>query len=93
MASRKRKTLARYSGYLLLALLYLGWFHYGFDPVVLGILSTLLVFYGLFQAPVPCCAVGREGLCRNNARGLLRGCWIRQHRWQNARGCGSSAVR
>lgn len=40
----------------------------------------------LFQAPVPCCAKTREyDYCRNNAAGLLRGCHLRAHRWQNLR--------
>jgi len=85
MFKRTKKVLARYWGYLLLVVLYLGWFEFGFDPWMLAALSGLVVLYGLFRAPVPCCAPGREGLCRNNAKGLLRGCWIRQHRWQNAK--------
>ena len=32
---------------------------------------------------MPCAASGREGPCRNNAKGLLRGCWVQQHKWQN----------
>jgi hypothetical protein len=83
---RKKKTpLAKYWGYLLLVALYMGWFYYGFDPVFLAVLSGLVVFYGLFQAPVPCSARNRDGtFCRENASGLLRGCWRVQHKWQNA---------
>lgn len=83
---RKEKTpLARYWGYLLVVVLYLGWFYYGFEPLVMGVLSSLVVFYSLFQAPVPCSARNRDGtFCRDNARGLLRGCWRTQHKWQNA---------
>lgn len=66
-------------------MLYLGWFEFGFNQWILAALSGLVVLYGLFRAPVPCCASGREGPCRNNAKGLLRGCWIQQHRWQNAK--------
>jgi hypothetical protein len=35
---------------------------------------------------VPCCAENRDGtFCRNNASGLLGGCQIIQHRWQNVK--------
>lgn len=40
----------------------------------------------LFLAPMPCSARNRDGtLCRHNASGLLRGCWLEQHKWQNAK--------
>jgi hypothetical protein len=87
MAARKKKktALAKYWGYLLLVALYFGWFYYGFDPLALGVLSSLVVFYSLFLAPVPCSARNRDGtFCRNNADGLLRGCYRQQHKWQNA---------
>jgi hypothetical protein len=49
-------------------------------------LSTLAAIFFLFQAKVPCCAENRVGtFCRNNAWGLLGGCRIVQHRWQNVK--------
>ena len=85
MATKQKTPLRRYWGYLLLVPLYLGWFYYGLDPLAIAILSTLAVLYGLFQAPVPCSARNRDGtFCRENAKGLLRGCWRQQHKWQNA---------
>lgn len=84
--AKKKSAVAKYWGYLLFIPLYLGWFKLGWDPTLLAALSGLIVLYGLFQAPVPCCAITREGLlCRRNAKGLLRGCHLEQHRWQNAR--------
>ena len=47
------------------------------------ILSVGAVVYFLFQAPLWCGAVTREGtLCRNNSSGLLIGCHLREHKWQ-----------
>lgn len=84
--AKKRAALRRYWGYLLLVVLYLGWFQLGFDPGLLAGISGLIVLYGLFAAPVPCCAITRDGLlCRRNATGLLRGCHLEQHKWQNAK--------
>jgi len=87
MSPSRKKVWKRYSGYVLLVALYLAWFRIeGVDPWVLAALSGLTVLYGLFLAPVPCCAVNRDGtLCRENAQGLLRGCWRQQHKWQNAK--------
>lgn len=84
--AKKKSVVAKYWGYLLLIPLYLGWFKYGFDPGVLAGISGLAVLYGLFLAPVPCCALNRDGtLCRRNAKGLMRGCHLEQHKWQNAK--------
>jgi hypothetical protein len=47
------------------------------------VLSLLVTAFFLFQAPVWCCAVNRDGtLCRNNSSGLLLGCSKRQHKLQ-----------
>jgi hypothetical protein len=47
------------------------------------VLSAAAVGYFLFQAPLWCGAVTRDGtLCRNNSSGLLIGCHLRQHKWQ-----------
>lgn len=74
----------RYGGYLLLVLLYLGWFKYGFEPLTLTYLSGAAVMYGLLAAPMPCCALNRDNKtrCRNNAKGIFRGCTIQHHKWQ-----------
>lgn len=86
MRAATKRRIARYWGYLLLIALYFGWFQFDLDPLVLGVISILIVFYMLFQAPVPCCAQTRElGFCRNNARGLLRGCHLEDHKWQNVK--------
>jgi hypothetical protein len=79
-----RRAISRYWGYLLLPVLYWAWFvgELGYGP--LTILSTVAGAFFLFQAKVPCCAANRDGtFCRNNAHGLLGGCHIAQHRWQN----------
>ena len=47
------------------------------------ILSVGAVGYFLFQAPLWCGAITRDGtLCRNNSSGLLIGCHLREHKWQ-----------
>lgn len=82
---KKKSALARSTGYLLLVLLYFGWFRIGLDPATLAVLSALAFSYTLLLAPVPCSARNRNGtFCRENAYGLLRGCWRTQHKWQNA---------
>jgi hypothetical protein len=51
--------------------------------VILLVLSVLETWYVLFQMPLWCGAQTRKNLwCRNNSRGLLLGCHLRQHRWQ-----------
>ena len=46
-------------------------------------LSLAALGYFLFQAPMWCGAETRKGdWCRNNSHGLLRGCSLRQHKWQ-----------
>lgn len=84
MKAATKKRLAKYWGYILVVILFLGWFYIQLDPVTLIILSGLILIYTLFQAPVPCCAETREyEFCRNNASGLLRGCHLEAHKWQN----------
>jgi hypothetical protein len=55
-------------------------------PLLLLILSAVAFGYFLFQAPLWCGAEIRhdpEGTgCRDNASGLLLGCYRRQHKWQ-----------
>jgi hypothetical protein len=84
MSPRTKRGSKRYLGYLLVLILYLGWFSAGFNTGTIAALSGLTVLYGLFLAPMPCCATNRDGVtfCRNNAYGLLLGCWNFQHRWQ-----------
>lgn len=49
-------------------------------------LSLAALGYFLFQAPMWCGAETRKGdWCRKNSHGLLRGCSIRQHKWQQLR--------
>ena len=75
--------LARYWGYAAAVVLVMAWTTAGVGPAVLVVLSLAVTGYFLFQAPVWCGAVNRDGtLCRNNASGLLLGCRLRQHRWQ-----------
>jgi hypothetical protein len=72
----------RYWGYLALALAVLGAVEHLAVAAVL-VLAGLAFVYLLLLAPLWCGAETREGLaCRNNSRGLLLGCWIREHKWQ-----------
>jgi hypothetical protein len=75
--------IARYWGYLAFIVLITAWWTHAFGPAALIVLSLLVTAYFLFQAPVWCGAVNRDGtLCRRNASGLLLGCAYRQHKWQ-----------
>jgi hypothetical protein len=80
------KFLQRYWGYLALALVILGWVTHAVGYVVILIVSLVALVYFLVQAPLTCGATIRGGQsCRNNSRGILLGCHIRQHKWQKAR--------
>lgn len=70
-------------GYVAFVVLITVWWTRAVGPVTLIVLSLLVTVFFLFQAPVWCCAVNRDGtLCRNNSSGLLLGCRHRQHKWQ-----------
>lgn len=86
MRAATKRRLVKYWGYILIVVLFLAWFQFHAGAIVLEIMSLLIVSYCLLQAPVPCCARTREGeFCRNNAEGLLRGCHLEAHKWQNVR--------
>jgi hypothetical protein len=73
----------RYWGYLALAVLVLVLINGSATPEVVLFLAGATTMYFLFQAPVWCGAITRDGtLCRRNAGGLLLGCSYRQHKWQ-----------
>ena len=83
MKKSTKRALKRCWGYLLLAFIAYAWFGLSLDPVVLTALSSAVVIYTLFQAPMWCCAETRDNLpCRNNAFGILMGCHLREHQWQ-----------
>jgi len=78
--------LQRYWGYIVLALVILGWVTHAVGYAFVLILSVVALVYFLVQAPLTCGAEVRKGdHCRNNSHGLLLGCWIRQHKWQRAK--------
>lgn len=79
------KLLKKRWGVVVLVVAILGWASEIFGPVVLMTLSAVSVLYFLFQAPLWCTALGRQGRCRNNANGMLRGCHLREHKWQGLR--------
>lgn len=86
MDRETRRIIAKSWGYLIIAFLVVGaWFSViGATTIAVG--SGLAFLYCLFQAPVFCCAETRKNeFCRNNANGLLLGCWVRQHKWQKLR--------
>ena len=84
MAGRKRtNTIGRYWGYVLLLAIPFLWSAQWAGPGIIAIWSAFAVLYFLFQAPTWCCADTRKNeFCRNNARGVLLGCHLRQHKWQ-----------
>lgn len=77
-----------YWGYLLLLLLIPAWSNVAAGPGLIGPLFVLGLsltdaFYFLFLSPGTCRAPREDGgRCRNNASGILLGCWIRDHRWE-----------
>jgi hypothetical protein len=80
------KALRRYWGYIGLAVLVVASVSPEIQPALIVLLPAPVAFYFLFQAPVWCGAVTRDGtLCRRNSSGLLMGCSYRQHKWQRAR--------
>ncbi|MES5822869.1 hypothetical protein [Streptomyces sp. RG80] len=81
-----------YWGLATLVVAITAWVSTDIGPIGLTVLFGLSLFWFLFQAPVPCGAkIRKEGqTCRNNARGLPRGCHYEQHKWQRVR---SLAVR
>jgi hypothetical protein len=81
--------LRRYWGFLALAAALACWVALVLGRVTTAIAGLVLVLsvgavvYFLFQAPLWCGAITREGtLCRNNSSGLLIGCHLREHKWQ-----------
>ena len=81
-----RRLLTRYWGYLALVIAIGGFFAHLLIPAVVLALAVGALAYFLLQAPVWCGAETRAGLrCRRNSRGLLRGCSLREHKWQRVR--------
>jgi hypothetical protein len=92
MERRLSRLLRLYWGYILLAAIVAGivagisWY------VVLAVLSVIDLGYFLLLAPTFCGVSVRSDNpdgCRNNSRGLLRSCHLRQHRWQKLKGLAS----
>lgn len=77
------RLLTHYWGYLAVVVAMAGYFLHDLKLAVILALSLAALGYFLFQAPVWCGAETRKGeWCRKNSHGLLRGCSIRQHKWQ-----------
>ncbi|MFE0172964.1 hypothetical protein ACFWZ2_11645 [Streptomyces sp. NPDC059002] len=72
-------------GVVILVLGILAWAAGVIGPGLFILLAVVSVLYFLLQAPLTCIAIGRQGRCRNNAQGMLRGCWIREHKWQGVK--------
>ncbi|QBI56003.1 hypothetical protein EKD16_21235 [Streptomonospora litoralis] len=87
MARNRRSAAWKYWGYLPFAGALLGWLNPAIGTGVILALAALSMFYFFFQVPRPCGAWnrGERGRCRNNAYGLLRGCHLQEHKWQNMR--------
>lgn len=74
--------LRRYWGYALVLILVLLILN-GADAALVLAAAAASAGYFFLRAPVWCGAETRGGgLCRNNSRGLLFGCHLRQHKWQ-----------
>jgi hypothetical protein len=81
------KKLLPYWGLIALVLAITGWLTSDFGPSGIAALSALSLLWFLFQAPNPCGAPIRAAgkTCRHNAKGVLRGCHLQQHKWQRMR--------
>ena len=80
------RLLTRYWGYLAIVIAVGGYFLHKIGFALILALSLAALGYFLFQAPMWCGAETRKGeWCRRNSRGLLRGCSLRQHKWQRLR--------
>ncbi|MGA5321102.1 hypothetical protein ACPCIU_11730 [Streptomyces seoulensis] len=82
--AKKKNELWRYWGIAAFIIAIAGWLTADIGPVGIAVLSAFSFLWFLFQAPVPCGALNRGDVeqCRNNGRGVLRGCHIRHHQWQ-----------
>ncbi|MET9295940.1 hypothetical protein [Streptomyces sp. NPDC003077] len=82
------KKIWPYWGLVVFVFAITAWLTSDVGPAGLAGLFGLSCLWFLLQAPIPCGApiraAGRS--CRNNARGVLRGCHLEQHKWQRARG-------
>jgi hypothetical protein len=80
------RLLSRYWGYLAVVIAVAGFFVHALGSAVILALSLAALGYFLFQAPMWCGAETRKGQwCRKNSHGLLRGCALRQHKWQRVK--------
>ncbi len=86
--AKKKSTLYRNWGYLLLAGAVVLLFARDVGPLAVSVAFALCLLWLLLAAPTWCGAKNRsEGYCRNNTSGLLGGCGqVRQHKWQRFRG-------
>ncbi|MFJ2608632.1 hypothetical protein ACIQOU_08380 [Streptomyces sp. NPDC091279] len=81
------KKILPYWGLIAFVLALTGWLTSDFGFSGIATLFALSLLWFLFQAPNPCGAPIRAagGTCRNNAKGILRGCRFQQHKWQRMR--------
>lgn len=94
MRASTRRRLWLNWGYFLIPIILAAWFFIGVAAAPpLAVVSALSIGFFLFQARVPCGALNRKRnditgdleWCRNNATGILGGCHLKSHRWQNAK--------
>ncbi|WP_150241133.1 hypothetical protein [Nocardiopsis quinghaiensis] len=83
----KAKDTWRYWGIGAILFTLFGWLIPEVGPMMIMIGSVVSVLYIFFQMPLPCGAWNRgdKGRCRNNSSGLLPGCHLEAHRWQNVK--------
>lgn len=80
------RLITRYWGYFAVVIAVAGYFLHDLKLAVILALSLAALGYFLVQAPMWCGAETRKGeWCRKNSHGVLRGCSLRQHKWQRLR--------
>ncbi|MEU9122910.1 hypothetical protein AB0C96_24120 [Streptomyces sp. NPDC048506] len=77
--------MARNWGWVVFAVVIVGWLTSGLGAGALVVLSVLSAVYFFFRAPAWCGASGWGGACRNSSKGALMGCHLSQHKWQKVR--------
>lgn len=92
LTKKRKEFLWKFWGYLMLPIIGVAIWSVQVGAAPIAVMSALTVTYMLLQAPVPCGAPKRKAsanaeqlYCRKNAKGLLGGCDIIQHKWANFR--------
>lgn len=93
-ATRRKSKLWSYWGYILLAVMIIGAVVSKRGSIWIFVAAFgIFLLFALFSAPVYCNAINRPSgrgqpiqYCRNNSRGVMLGCHLRNHKFQKFKG-------